>query len=158
MLPVFMERSQQKAVISRRQMLSLLAFSPTAVLASCNGSEKSSSESSAEGRKISLGPIEKLSEGDTAFSMERVLLRKQGRGLSAMSLVCPHQHCLVNRTHQGFVCPCHGSRFEAQGKVTQGPSLENLPWYRVSLSPTGEVFVHLSEPVSADWRFEIPRS
>jgi glycine/D-amino acid oxidase-like deaminating enzyme/nitrite reductase/ring-hydroxylating ferredoxin subunit len=44
------------------------------------------------------------------------------------SATCPHLGCLVawNRAEKSWDCPCHGSRFDAYGKLLTGPSPEDL--------------------------------
>jgi glycine/D-amino acid oxidase-like deaminating enzyme/nitrite reductase/ring-hydroxylating ferredoxin subunit len=45
-----------------------------------------------------------------------------------MSAVCPHLDCIVhwNAAERTWDCPCHGSRFSKEGKVTNGPSNKDL--------------------------------
>src|SRR6185369_12314174 len=48
--------------------------------------------------------------------------------LHKMSAVCPHMGCVVawNSTEETWDCPCHGSRFSAEGRVYQGPANSDL--------------------------------
>ena len=43
---------------------------------------------------------------------------------------CTHLGCIPTQVSKGFdqwSCPCHGSRFDALGRVTKGPAPTNLP-------------------------------
>ena len=48
--------------------------------------------------------------------------------LSVVSAVCPHMKCIVhwNAAETTWDCPCHGSRFETDGTVIEGPALHPL--------------------------------
>jgi len=54
--------------------------------------------------------------------------RDEAGALHEMTAVCPHLKCIVhwNRTEKTWDCPCHGSRFDAFGKVLNGPSVADL--------------------------------
>jgi Rieske Fe-S protein len=45
-----------------------------------------------------------------------------------LSLQCPHLGCTVHRDEEakGFVCPCHGSRFDERGRRVAGPAAKDL--------------------------------
>jgi glycine/D-amino acid oxidase-like deaminating enzyme/nitrite reductase/ring-hydroxylating ferredoxin subunit len=44
------------------------------------------------------------------------------------SAICPHLGCIVrwDSSANGWVCPCHGSRFDCEGTVLNGPSRHDL--------------------------------
>lgn len=53
---------------------------------------------------------------------EVVYARRKGDAIEAVSAICPHTGCLVKLEAKGFVCPCHRSLFDAEGKAVEGPS------------------------------------
>lgn len=48
--------------------------------------------------------------------------------LHKMSAMCPHLGGMVqwNQTEKTWDCPCHGSRFDCEGNVVNGPAIDNL--------------------------------
>jgi cytochrome b6-f complex iron-sulfur subunit len=58
----------------------------------------------------------------------------------ALSAVCTHQQCIVQPAPAGppgaftLYCPCHGSAFDLNGKVTHDPALVDLPQFPVDLA------------------------
>jgi Rieske Fe-S protein len=54
--------------------------------------------------------------------------RDEAGALHAVSSRCTHLGCLVsfNAAERAWECPCHGSRFDTDGKVIQGPATKPL--------------------------------
>lgn len=54
--------------------------------------------------------------------------RDETGDLHIRSAACPHLGCIVawNDTERGWDCPCHGSRFDCYGRVTNGPANSDL--------------------------------
>ena len=54
--------------------------------------------------------------------------RDESGRLHERSAVCPHLYCIVdwNQAEKSWDCPCHGSRFDAYGKVVNGPASTDL--------------------------------
>ena len=63
-----------------------------------------------------------------------VAIYRGPQGVHAVSTICTHLGCVVKPATDGFECPCHGSRFTADGEVTRGPAPQPLPWFKVSVS------------------------
>lgn len=70
-----------------------------------------------------------------------VLLHTES-GFSALSLVCTHLGCSVETDAQGFACPCHGSRFDADGKVMHGPALKHLTLLRIEVTGDNQLILY----------------
>ena len=48
--------------------------------------------------------------------------RLRGGEVRVLDLTCTHLGCRVTATEDGFLCPCHGSRFDERGTVLSGPA------------------------------------
>ncbi|GAA2518401.1 FAD-dependent oxidoreductase [Streptomyces levis] len=77
-------------------------------------------------------PVESLPPGEGAVVRadgHRVAVYRDDDGaLHAVSARCTHLGCLVdfNAAERAWECPCHGSRFDTDGKVIQGPATKPL--------------------------------
>ena len=58
---------------------------------------------------------------------------------AAFSLACTHLGCRVASVAGGFACPCHGSRFDAEGAPVSGPARAALR--RVPLARRGDAWI-----------------
>jgi len=77
------------------------------------------------------------------FDKENVAVFSTRDGLYAISLVCTHLGCIVslNNKEGQFDCPCHGSKFTLEGKVTKAPAPKALPWFKITQQPGGHLMV-----------------
>ncbi|MDD2500043.1 MAG: ubiquinol-cytochrome c reductase iron-sulfur subunit [Geobacter sp.] len=77
--------------------------------------------------------------GALVFRQERVAVMRAGNDIIALSLVCTHLGCTVSVTPEGMICPCHGSRFDRNGRVLSGPAERSLP--RLTVEQDGATLV-----------------
>ena len=76
-----------------------------------------------------------------------VFLRRTGKDVSALQVVCPHAGCSINYENnaQGgkFFCPCHAASFDLAGKITDAtsPSPRDMDSLEVEIRNTNEVWV-----------------
>ncbi len=56
------------------------------------------------------------------------VFRDEAGEVHRLSAVCPHLGCIVgwNKAASTWDCPCHGSRFDAHGRVVNGPASTDL--------------------------------
>ena len=90
------------------------------------------------------------SEGATFLPDLKVFLLRKGNSFRALSAVCTHLGCTIDRSKTGFHCPCHGSVFDDTGAVLSGPAPKPLPWYSVWLSRDGRLVIDSSQEVAPD--------
>jgi len=72
-----------------------------------------------------------------------IYILHEEEGFAALSARCPHLGCLVQRRGDGFLCPCHGSEFDAQGGYVRGAARRGLVWLGVEVVD-GVLVVHPS--------------
>ena len=62
-----------------------------------------------------------------------IALFLSGGVVTAHSVVCTHQGCLVGEVGKNLACPCHGSVFSGQsGAVIMGPAQRPLDMFKVA--------------------------
>ena len=77
-------------------------------------------------------PLEEVAPGEGTVirrGAKPVAVYKSESGeLKALSAVCTHLACIVhfNTAEKSWDCPCHGSRFDLDGSVLQGPATKPL--------------------------------
>jgi cytochrome b6-f complex iron-sulfur subunit len=85
----------------------------------------------------------------------RVVLLRDSRGFWAVVTVCPHLGCqpVFLQEQNIFVCPCHGSKFDSEGRVLAGPATENMTLATLRLDAQGALVAYPKEKVRPGYRF-----
>jgi len=72
-----------------------------------------------------------------------LLSRTGDQSFTAIDAVCTHEGCTVNGSDaSNYVCPCHGSRYDRNGRVVNGPAKASLRQYSTSFA-SGVVTISL---------------
>jgi Rieske Fe-S protein len=67
--------------------------------------------------------------------IDDVVLSQPSQGIfNGLSAICTHQGCTVSKVAGGTIeCPCHGSRFNLDGLVANGPATRPLTTKSISV-------------------------
>jgi cytochrome b6-f complex iron-sulfur subunit len=107
-----------------------------------------------EKRRIALGdPRQFPVDTYTYLDAHNLFLYRDHEGVKAVSAVCTHLGCILEKSIDGFECPCHGSCYNDRGEVLSGPAPRDLAWYRVSRASDGRILVDPGIRVSAEDKF-----
>lgn len=124
-------------------------------------------------RRFKVGLPSTLAEGMTFLEEKRLYVFREGTSYYAISGSCTHLGCTVKYTKLNapkqveidgekksipfeFHCPCHGSKFYADGTNYDGPAPRPLRWYRLDVAPDdGQLVVDLAEEVDRNFRLTV---
>ena len=87
----------------------------------------------------------------TILQDQQVYIVRMPEGFYAVSAICTHLGCVTQwkpDTDQ-IACPCHGSKFKADGTKIEGPAPRPLPHFAISLTADGELFVDKLQTVKS---------
>ena len=95
-------------------------------------------------QEFDLGPAINFPVGSaTVIIAIPAIVRHNSKGYSAISMKCTHLGCTVEHKSDTFVCPCHGSRFDKDGKRTKGPAARDLSNLRAELNESGNLILYV---------------
>ncbi len=78
-----------------------------------------------------------------ALQFPIVVYRYSDKEYGALWTECTHQNCEVKPHDTLITCPCHGSEYDINGRVLEGPAEANLKSFKVS-SDNDTIHVHLT--------------
>ena len=107
-------------------------------------------------RRYGIGNINQYPLNHFTFLSEKnIYLYRDRKGIKAVSAICTHLGCILQRSDAGFRCPCHGSRFNNRGETLSGPAIRDLEWHSVIREPDGRIMIIEDIPVSPETLLEI---
>ena len=130
--------------MDRRQFLVVLGTTAALATDAAWAAEKATVD-----EVLDAGPLDDFVEDKVydQFRDQGVLLIRRGNEVFAFSPICPHKGCKVRpQDDQSFLCKCHGSRFDPDGTVLNGPATRDLLRLQVKLSDSRRVLVRVRKP------------
>lgn len=134
----------------------VLASAATVVAACCGTRQARSANAepstpatvSADGKVVDAGPLAKLKTEKVydGFREQGFFVIRRDKKVFALSSVCTHKGCKVRAQEDGsFLCRCHKSTFDADGRVTKGPATRDLPRLPVADDERNHLLVKLAD-------------
>ncbi len=108
-------------------------------------------------KKFKVGKPGEYPEGVTFVPMHRLFVIRERNQFHVISATCTHLGCCVEwkaKTDE-FDCPCHGSKFKADGTAFAGPAPRSLSLHPLSVSGDGFLVVDSGKSVPANYRFAV---
>lgn len=92
--------------------------------------------------------------GVYAVEEQKTFVMRDEKGVYAMSAVCTHLGCTVKYqdVQSEFHCPCHGSKFDKDGKNIAGPAPRPLPRLDATVTRDGRLEVDTRAETTPDYR------
>jgi cytochrome b6-f complex iron-sulfur subunit len=101
---------------------------------------------------------DQYAQGYTFDAERRIFVVRSENRCHVISAVCTHLGCTVQWRDGAFQCPCHGSHYEADGRIVSGPAPRDLPWFALSLAPDGCLEVDSAAEVAAGTDLTLPKA
>ncbi len=92
----------------------------------------------------------------SVVKLGRIVLLRDATGFWAVNAVCPHLGCQpdFDENRRLFVCPCHGSQFDPEGRFLEGPAKRGMSLAALRLDSLGALVAYPQEKVKAGDRFK----
>jgi cytochrome b6-f complex iron-sulfur subunit len=104
--------------------------------------------------RFKAGKPEEYAPGSVTLDQEQkvFIVRAKEGYFYALSAVCTHLGCITNwKSDDGIIaCPCHGSKFDKEGRKIAGPAPRPLQRFSIVLDEQGQIVVDKSLIVSEE--------
>jgi cytochrome b6-f complex iron-sulfur subunit len=83
---------------------------------------------------------------------KKIYIFRNRQNIRVISAICTHLGCTINNSEMEFHCPCHGSRYDAQGVSIMGPASRPLDRLKVEVNKDGEISVNFEQKTNQDFK------
>jgi cytochrome b6-f complex iron-sulfur subunit len=157
------EEKPNKNLLSRRYFLESISFGALGLTAVgslvLSGEYLSPNVVREPPTKFTVGPPENFAPGSVTIDKEQkvYIIRAKEGYFYALSAVCTHLGCITNwKSDEGIIaCPCHGSKFDAEGRKIEGPAPRPLPRFSIALDDRGSLVVDRSVVVGDETMLKV---
>lgn len=88
----------------------------------------------------------------TYIETAQAWLGRDSLGFYALDAHCTHLGCLIQHDSEKFTCPCHGSAFQENGAVINGPAVRPLRYLLVELNDENQLLINRTKMVDPQER------
>lgn len=114
-------------------------------------------------KRVKVGPLERFTDGATFLPKQRVFVFRDKMTLYSISARCTHLGCTVQLAKMPnaeggfeFHCPCHGSKFRADGNNFAGPAPGPLTYYKLAVAEDdNQLIVDMGDKADKGWRLTV---
>ena len=88
----------------------------------------------------------------------KLFVVRDDNGFFSLSARCTHLGCIVawNDDYQMFLCPCHGGKYDAEGRNIEGPPPRPLDQFALEQNDNGQLVVDLDNIIKRE-KGAVPR-
>ena len=149
-MPISLDADTPETTLNqgRRRLLLILSWSGLGLLIATFGAAVSRffwpRVSVRPDRSVRVGfPEEYRADQVVYYPGPKLFVARDEKGFFSLSARCTHLGCMAvwNRDHRVFLCPCHGGKYDAQGRTVEGPPPRPLNVLAIELDDNGFLVV-----------------
>lgn len=139
----------RREFIEKAGLACLAGIAGTSIITAtgCKAATPTLTNSTHEGRRVKI--LQADWPANTDFIIVRhpsdehpIYIHKDGDNYIALHMKCTHRGCNLNAESNQLTCPCHGSKFHADGKVKKGHAKKPLVGYKPT-ADTETIYVEI---------------
>lgn len=130
--------------MKRREFLKTVCIASACVLPACKSTIEYAPSHFKSGRLVVNKQLFNQINNITIHYQGSTLgvIKLSDNSFAASLMTCTHQGCGIAHESSGYICPCHGARFNQLGQVIKGPAKIDLTRFETT-TDKDFVYIHL---------------